>query len=124
MIEKLGLQMYTVRDYIDAEDLTEKKLFDIFTKVKAMGYDEIQPSGDSVLGIDTYLKLAREAGLTPVGGTCWKWGEFFDNTEAIMENCEKYFGDTRIIYGGIPPARCEEEIPKMLEYIEKLFWGI
>ena len=49
MIEKLGLQMYTIRDYINDKELTEKKLFDILTKVKAMGYDEIQVAGNTVL---------------------------------------------------------------------------
>lgn len=120
MIKKLGLQMYTIRDYINDENLTEKGLFDIFSQVKAMGYDEIQPSGHSVLGLDTYIKLAREAGLTPVGGGCWKWDEFFEDTESVMERCEKYFGDTKIIGSGMPVARSEEELPQMFEWYEKL----
>ncbi len=118
MIDKLGLQMYTIRDYINGKELTEKELFDLFTKVKAMGYDEIQPCSYTNLGVKIYLKLAKEAGLEAVGGNYFPQGSL-DNPEATVEKWLEYF-DFRILGGGIPVARSKEEFPDMIKYFEKL----
>ena len=44
MIEKLGVQLYTIRDYMD----TPEQLRESFRKLKAIGYDQAQTAGCKV----------------------------------------------------------------------------
>ena len=62
MIEKLGVQLYTIRDYMD----TPEQLRESFRKLKAIGYDQAQTAGCKV-PYETFGQIAREEGIEIVG---------------------------------------------------------
>ena len=62
MIKSLGIQLWTVRDKM--EDAAAIK--DTFTKLKAMGYDEVQTAGCQIPYAE-FGALAKETGLKIVG---------------------------------------------------------
>lgn len=61
-LEKIGVQLYTVRDYLENEADAEKT----FKRLKDMGYDEAQTAG-CAFSYETFGKLAKEAGIEIVG---------------------------------------------------------
>jgi len=62
MIEKLGVQLYTIRDYMKtAEDIRAS-----FKKLKAMGIDQGQTAGCAI-DYAEYGKIAEEEGIEIVG---------------------------------------------------------
>ena len=61
-IEKLGVQLFTVRDFMN----TEQEIAETFKKLKTLGYDQAQTAGCSV-DYETFGKLAEEAGIEIVG---------------------------------------------------------
>ncbi|MBR4060605.1 MAG: sugar phosphate isomerase/epimerase [Lachnospiraceae bacterium] len=62
MIDKIGVQLFTIRDYM----LTEKDVKESFQKLKSMGYDQIQTAGCKI-PYKTYGELAEQAGLEIIG---------------------------------------------------------
>lgn len=60
--EKLGVQLFTVRDFMN----TEKEIAETFKKLKILGYDQAQTAGCSV-DYEIFGKLAEEAGIEIVG---------------------------------------------------------
>ena len=57
MIKKIGVQLYTIRDYMQtAEDIRAS-----FKKLKAMGYDQGQTAGCAI-PYEEYGKIAAEEG--------------------------------------------------------------
>ncbi len=78
-IKKLGVQLFTVRDFMGNEDA----LKETFAKLKAIGYDEVQTAGCSV-PYDVFGQLCADAGLEIVG-THDNLGMMFDETEKAIE---------------------------------------
>ncbi len=62
MIQKLGVQLYTVRDFMK----TEEDVRATFRKLKAIGYDQAQTAGCAI-PYETFGRLAREEGIEIVG---------------------------------------------------------
>ena len=62
MIEKLGVQLYTIRDYMDTPD----QLRESFRRLKALGYDQAQTAGCKV-PYEEFGQIAREEGIEIVG---------------------------------------------------------
>lgn len=64
MQEKIGVQLYTVRDYLNSET----QIAQTFQKLRAIGYDNIQTHGPlSGISYEKFGELAREAGLEICG---------------------------------------------------------
>ena len=64
MIEKLGLQLYTIREFMQTEDDIKRS----FEKIKKLGYDLAQTAGISqVVNHEQFGKLAKDAGIEIVG---------------------------------------------------------
>ncbi len=64
MIEKLGVQLYTVRDFMKTEDDIKKT----FEKLKKLGYDLAQTAGVcQVTSYENFGKFAKDAGIEIVG---------------------------------------------------------
>ena len=101
MIEKLGMQAYSVRKYYAAEDATEQTLLDVFKQLKAMGYDEIQSADYGKFTYEQYANAAKAAGLAIIG-THFNYAEIRDNTEATMKLHEELFGTKIMGVGGMP----------------------
>ena len=65
-LEKIGAQVFTVRDFMNTEDDIKRT----FERLKKLGYDEIQTAGhptDGDISYEAYGKLARDAGLDIIG---------------------------------------------------------
>ncbi len=61
-IEKLGVQLYTIRDYLNTEEDAKKS----FERLKALGFDEAQTAGCAI-PFASFGKLAHDAGIEIVG---------------------------------------------------------
>lgn len=61
-LEKIGVQLYTIRDFLGTEEDVRRS----FEKLKALGYDEVQTAGCRIPYAD-FGHLAKQAGLTIVG---------------------------------------------------------
>ncbi|MCI9627525.1 MAG: sugar phosphate isomerase/epimerase [Clostridia bacterium] len=61
-LEKIGVQLYTVREYMQ----TETQIKETFQKLKQLGYDQVQTAGCAV-PYDVFGALAADAGLEIVG---------------------------------------------------------
>lgn len=62
MIQKLGVQLYTIRDFMNtAEEVRES-----FKKLKSLGYDQAQTAGCKI-PYDEFGKIAEEEGIEIVG---------------------------------------------------------
>ena len=61
MFKKLGLQLYTVRDYLN----DEKSIDETFGKLVSLGYTEGQTAGLNVEN-PAYAELAKKHGITIV----------------------------------------------------------
>lgn len=62
MLTKIGVQLYTIRDFMNNEDDIRAS----FKKLKAMGYDEAQTAGCAV-PYELFGQIAREEGIAIVG---------------------------------------------------------
>ena len=56
MFSKIGLQLYTIRDYMsDADTMRES-----FKKLKAIGYDQAQTAGSGGISHKEMAQIAKE----------------------------------------------------------------
>lgn len=62
MIEKLGVQLYTVREFLNDEE----QVRDTFRKLKSLGYDQAQTAGCKI-PYEAFGRIAREEGIEIVG---------------------------------------------------------
>lgn len=76
MIEKLGAQLYTIRDYMK----TVPQVRESFRKLKDMGYDQVQTAG-SQIPYEDFGAIAQEEGLEIVGT--------HDSWELMTENFDE-----------------------------------
>ena len=101
MFEQLGVQLYTVRDFMqDAEliDLT-------FSKLARLGYTEVHTAGWNV-PIEQFAELLAKHGLKAIG-THYDFGTAKSNREKTLHDHE-LLGTTNLGLGGIPkPARVD-----------------
>lgn len=102
MFEKLGLQLYTVRDYLQDPafaDLTFKKLADL-------GYTEAQTAEIPAFDAKTFGELAAKHGISIVG-THYDYKKILNDPEETME-LHRMWGTTNVGIGGMPkPARTD-----------------
>ena len=106
MFNKLGLQVYTVRDHIK----DEQSMNATFAKLAEIGYSELQTAGWES---ETYATLAKKHGLTVVG-THYNYDKIINNIDETVA-LHKALGTTNIGVGGCS-ARSYDEI---MEFIEK-----
>lgn len=79
-IEKLGVQLYTIRDFMNTpEDIRES-----FRKLKALGYDQAQTAGCKIPYAE-FGQIAREEGLEIVGT--------HDNFQSMVENFDQAYAN-------------------------------
>ena len=110
MFKKLGLQLYTVRDYMtDAKSLEET-----FTRLVSMGYTEGQTAGANV-EIPEYADLAKKCGMTIVG-THYDFGKIVNDPAATMALHER-LGTTNIGIGGMP-GDARKDYDALMRFIE------
>lgn len=97
MFEKLGVQMYTVRDYLKDPETADQ----CFAKLAKMGYTEVQTAG---CGFEKPLfgELVKKNGLSIIG----THRDFTTIRDDIQENIElhKMWNSSNIGIGGMPEA--------------------
>ena len=84
MIEKLGVQLFTVRDFMK----TPEELRETFRKLKAIGYDQGQTAGCAVPYAE-FGQIAKEEGFEIVGT--------HDNFDRMYEDFEASYADHQLL---------------------------
>ncbi|PWM65243.1 MAG: hypothetical protein DBX61_10635 [Clostridiales bacterium] len=95
MIKKLGLQLYTLRDFFKDEEFTDLT----FKKMADLGYTEAHTAGTYVAA-DKFIELAHKHGINFIG-THYDYNEILHNPEETMR-IHKMWGTTNIGIGGMP----------------------
>lgn len=93
MFNKLGLQLYTVRDYLN----DEKSIEETFKKLVALGYTEAQTAGKETY---EYAALAKKCGLKIVG-THFDYNRILNDPEETMK-LHDALGTKNVGIGGMP----------------------
>ncbi|MBQ9717721.1 MAG: sugar phosphate isomerase/epimerase [Clostridia bacterium] len=107
MIEKLGLQLFTIRDTMNnAENIRES-----FRKMKALGYTVGQTAGCAIPYAE-FGKIAAEEGIE-ICGTHDDFGMMVNNPEQAMEN-HRALGTTNMGIGGFG-AESVEAVERFIE---------
>lgn len=94
MIKKLGVQLYSVRDFIK----TEQDIRSTFKKLKEIGYDEVQTAGSGEITYEKMGEIARECGIT-VQGTHYKFDTMKNDLEQTLID-HRALGTTNCGTGG------------------------
>lgn len=103
MIKKLGLQLFTIRDFMN----DEAQIDESFAKLAALGYTEAQTAGCKIEK-DVFAALAKKHGIEIVG-THIGFDDIKNDPEGVMAY-HTLWGTTNIGIGGMPgPARESEE---------------
>ncbi|MBQ7347449.1 MAG: sugar phosphate isomerase/epimerase [Clostridia bacterium] len=109
MFQKLGVQLFTVRNYLLDSDLTDLT----FRKLADMGYTEVQTAGN-VFDEKCFGELAAKNGIKIIG-THYDYKKILNNPEETME-IHRMWGTTNVGIGGMPqPARTNlDELKKFI----------
>ena len=110
MFKKLGLQLYTVRDYMT----DEKSLDSTFEKLVKMGYTEGQTAGANVEN-PAYAELAKKHGMSIVG-THYDFGKIVNSPDATMK-LHDALGTKNVGIGGMP-GDARESYDNLMKFIE------
>ena len=107
MIEKLGLQLYTIRDTMNnAENIRES-----FRKIRALGYTVGQTAGCAI-PYEEFGKIAAEEGIE-ICGTHDDFGLMLNDPEKAMAN-HRALGTTNMGIGGFG-AESIEAVERFIE---------
>lgn len=97
MIEKLGVQIFTIRDFLTTEDDVKRS----FEKLAKIGYKEIQTAGMyDFTTPEFFAQAARENGLAIVG-THIPMDKIEKDTDKMVA-MHKVYGTTNMGIGGMP----------------------
>ena len=111
---KVGLNLYSIRDFIQ----TEAKFLSTAEKLKEMGYDYLQYSGAS-LDAERIARVSKESGL-PVYLTHSPMDRILNDTQKLMDEHVK-FGCKNIGLGAMSPAIVanESECKALVEKLDR-----
>lgn len=112
-MNKLGIQLYTVRDRMK----TEAELIKTFNTLSEIGYTQVQTAGDFVILPDRFAKYAQDAGLEIVG-THYDWNAIKNDTENTVRIHET-LGTTNVGIGGMP-REARESLDSLKAFIEDM----
>lgn len=111
MIKELGVQLYTIRDYMQDEDSIRSS----FIKLKELGYDVGQTAGFFV-GAEKFAQIAKETGLKICGTHC-NFNELIADPDKAMREHE-LLGTTNIGIGGMP-GEARGSVEALTDFIDK-----
>lgn len=109
MFEKLGVQLYTVRDFMrdpDFADLT-------FRRLAEMGYTEAHTAGNA-FDAKLFGELLAKHGIKIIG-THYDWNKVLHNPEETIA-LHRMWGTTNIGNGGMPGA-AREDLGELKKFI-------
>ena len=93
MFDKLGLQLYTVRDYLNSEEDMDKS----FERLVSMGYTVAQSAGHES---EAMARLAKKHGIT-IAGTHYNLDKIVNEPDETMR-LHELLGTTNIGIGAMP----------------------
>lgn len=111
MIKELGVQLFTIRDYMKDEESIRTS----FKKLREMGYDIGQTAGYFV-GAEKFAEIAKETGLKICGTHCGFNDLIADPDKAMREH--ELLGTTNIGIGGMP-GEARESLDALKAFIDK-----
>ena len=111
MIKELGVQLFTIRDYMKDEESIRTS----FRKLREMGYDIGQTAGFFV-GAEKFAEIAKETGLKICGTHCGFNDLIADPDKAMREH--ELLGTTNIGIGGMP-GEARESLDALKAFIDK-----
>ncbi len=95
MIKKLGLQLYTIRDYMKDPEFADLA----FKKVNELGYTEAHTAGNA-FDSKIFGELLNKNGISVIG-THYDYDKILNAPEETME-IHKMWGTTNVGIGGMP----------------------
>lgn len=99
MFQKLGVQLYSIRDYMYEPDMADWA----FKKLAELGYTEAHTAGND-FDAKLFGELLNKNGIQIIG-THYSFDEIVNNPEKTMET-HRMWGTTNVGIGGMPgPAR-------------------
>lgn len=111
MFDKLGIQLWTVRNYMN----DEASIKYAFERLAAIGYKEIQTAGGFPCGVEKFAELMKNAGLSCVG-THYDFPADINNLDDYI-NLHRTLGTTTAGVGGGAGGTSKESV---LAYIDKV----
>ncbi len=112
MIKSIGLQLWSVKDYLKSEDEVKST----FKKLKEMGYDEVQTAGAPV-PYEDLARIAKENGLKIVG-THYSFEKMENDIEGAIAD-HKAMETTNMGIGGYH-FKTEEDVNTFIEKANKI----
>lgn len=109
MIKKIGLQLYSIRDYMGSE----KEMRDSFKRLKDMGYDEAQTAGSGGVTYEVMGEIAKETGIDIVG-THYSWDIMREDMEQTLKD-HKALGTTNCGIGGMWKIDSESAVDRFIK---------
>ncbi|MBQ3554341.1 MAG: sugar phosphate isomerase/epimerase [Clostridia bacterium] len=94
-IAKIGVQLYTIREFTT----TEQDIRESFRKIKALGYDQAQTAGCKI-SYELFGQIARDEGIEIVG-THDNFEEMCDDFETSLKK-HQFLGTNIMGIGGCP----------------------
>lgn len=111
MINKLGVQLYTLRDF-----LTDEEIADVaFKKIAALGYTEAQVNS-YLFDDETLHKLTSKHGISIIGSH-YDYKKIVAEPEKVMEIHEMW-GTKNVGIGGMPKA-ARENVDELKAFIKQ-----
>ena len=112
MISKLGVQLFTIRDYM--QDAAQIR--DSFTKLKDLGYDTAQTAGCPI-PYEEFGAIARECGIEIIG-THDNPAVMHDDPEKAMAD-HQALGTTNMGTGG-EGYRSKEDVERYIRFVNEI----
>ena len=110
MFKKLGLQLYTTRDFM----ADEKSIGQTFERLVKMGYTEGQTAGDNI-ELPGFADLAKKYGMTIVG-THYDFNKIVNNPKGTMALHDS-LGTKNVGIGGMP-GDARKNYDNLMKFIE------
>lgn len=96
MIKKLGLQLYSVRDYMTDPEKADSTL----KQLSAMGYSEAHTAGQYGMSDEAFAKILNKNGISIIG-THYDYDKIINDPEGTVRT-HKLWNTTNIGIGGMP----------------------
>lgn len=119
MIEKIGLQLYTVREHFKTPEMASET----FRKLKSLGYDQAQTAGCYGMDYELFYNLAKEQGIEIVG-THDNFTMMTTDLPTAVDNHKKLHTTNMGIGGFFPPELNVETVEAFIEDANKVAAGI
>lgn len=115
MFNKLGLQLYTIRDQMT----TAEQIDESYAKLEKLGYTEAHTAGLPKVSHEEFAALAKKHDLSIIG-THYDFGKIVNEPDETMKIHELY-GTTNVGIGGMPgeARKSYDDLMKFIELFNK-----